>query len=69
MAHTNTLDISPKLTECLVSTEFKKANKQKGPTEDNSVPHRRGKETITGGRGREGPLWERSKGKGKGEHD
>ena len=36
-------------------------NKQKGPSEEASIPFRRGKEIITGGRGREGPGLVREK--------
>jgi hypothetical protein len=40
-------------------TELKKIYKQKGSSEDASVPLGREKKTITGGRGKEGPGWER----------
>jgi hypothetical protein len=42
-------------------TDCKKCNKQKGLSEDVSIPLRRGKELITRSRGRAGP------GKGRGE--
>jgi hypothetical protein len=35
--------------------DHKKCKKQKGLNEDASIPLRRGKKIITGGRGREGP--------------
>jgi hypothetical protein len=37
-------------------TEHKKCNKQKCPSNEASIPLRRGKEIITGGRGRERPY-------------
>jgi hypothetical protein len=43
------------------STELKKVNKQKGPSEDASIPLEREKKTITGGR----DLGGRGEGKGK----
>jgi hypothetical protein len=55
------VDISKKSTE---STELKKVNKQKGLSEDVSIPLGRENKTITGGRGREGPWW-RGEGKEK----
>jgi hypothetical protein len=53
------------------STEVKKINKEKAPTEDASIPLEREKKRITGGREREGPDWETGEGGGgeKGEHD
>ena len=39
--------------------DHKTYNKQKGPSEDVSILLRRGKKIITGGRGREGPEWEK----------
>ena len=42
-------------------TERKKFNKQEGPTEDASIPLRRGNKIVTGGRGKEGPEWERDR--------
>ena len=42
------------------STELKKVNKLKCPSEDASVPHGREKKAIIGGEGgREGGTWER----------
>ena len=49
----------------LQSTDPKKLNKKEGPSEDASIPLRRGNKIIMGGRGREGPGWERGQG-GKG---
>ena len=49
------------------STEFKKVNEQKGPSEDSSISLRREKKAIIGGRGRERSGWERRQGGGKGE--
>jgi hypothetical protein len=43
------------------STELKKVNKWKGPSENASVPF--GREKKTGSQGREGSRWE-----GKGKH-
>ena len=43
------------------SIEFKKINKPKDPSEDASVTFWRDKAVI-GGRGREGPGWERGQG-------
>jgi hypothetical protein len=34
--------------------DYKKFNKKEGPSNDASIPLRRGKKIITGGRGREG---------------
>jgi hypothetical protein len=48
------------------STELKKVDKQKGPSEDVSILLGREKETITGGRGRERSGWERGEGGEKG---
>jgi hypothetical protein len=39
--------------------DCKKFSKQKGPSEDTSIPLRRGKGIIKGGRGRECPGWEK----------
>jgi hypothetical protein len=39
-------------------TDHKKCNIKKCPSEHGSIPLRRGKEIITGDRGREGPRWE-----------
>jgi hypothetical protein len=39
--------------------DLKEFNKQKGPSEDISVPLRREKKIITGGRDQKGPGWER----------
>ena len=39
-----------------------KVSKMEGPGEDASIPLGREKKTITGGRGREGPVWERGQG-------
>jgi hypothetical protein len=36
-----------------------KPNKKGGPSVDASIPLRRGNKIIMGGRGREGPGWER----------
>jgi hypothetical protein len=47
-------------------TDHKKFNKKKDPSEDASIPLRRGNK-ITGGTRREAPGWER--GGGKGEQD
>jgi hypothetical protein len=54
------VDISQKSAEQLgyLSTDPKKANKQKGPSEDASITFRSGIKTITGGRGWEGGTWE-----------
>jgi hypothetical protein len=42
-----------------------KLNKKEGRSLDDSVPLRRGNNIIMGGKGREGPEWERGmKGKG-----
>jgi hypothetical protein len=41
-------------------TDSKKRNKQKGPSEEASIPLRIGKEIITGGRGKGGSRWERA---------
>jgi hypothetical protein len=41
--------------------DCKKYNKQKCPSEKVSTSLRRGKDIIGGGRGREGPGWERGK--------
>ena len=41
------------------STEVKKGNMTKGPSEDVSIPLTREKKAIMGGRGREAPGWER----------
>jgi hypothetical protein len=38
-----------------------KFNKKEGPSEDAPIPLRRGKEMITGDRGKEGCGWERGK--------
>ena len=48
------------------STELKKVNKQKGPSEDASITLGREKKTIKGGRGREGAGWEKRGGGEKG---
>ena len=42
-----------------------KLNKKEGPSVDASIPLRRGNKIITGGRGREGPGWEREGGRKK----
>ena len=42
--------------------DYKKFSKKEGPSNDASIPLRRGKTIITGGRGREGPGWERCRG-------
>lgn len=48
--------------------EFKKVNKLKGPSEDTLIPLGgcgwwcEEKKAITGGRGKEGPWWERGQG-------
>jgi hypothetical protein len=47
------------------TTDCKKCNKQKGPSVDATVPLRRGKEIIMGGRGRVGPGWESRGGHGR----
>jgi hypothetical protein len=44
-------------TSRIQSTKLKKVNKQKGPSEDASIPLEREKKKIMGGRGREGPGW------------
>jgi hypothetical protein len=44
------------------STEFKKVNKLKGPSEYASIPFRREKKAIKGGRGIEGHMWEKGQG-------
>jgi len=49
------------------STELKKVNKPKDPSEDALIPLGREKKAVTG-RGREGPGWERT-GRGRREHD
>ena len=41
------------------STELKKVNKQKGPSEDASIPLGRKQKAIKGSRGRERTGWER----------
>jgi hypothetical protein len=41
------------------SIELKKVSKQKGPSEDASVPLKREKKEIAGSRGREGPVWKK----------
>ena len=46
-------------------TEFMKLNKEEGPRVDSSIPLRRGNKIIIGGRGREGPRWEREMGRKK----
>jgi hypothetical protein len=46
--------------------ELKKVNKLKGTSEDASIPLRREKKAMMGGRGREQSEWERGEGKGKG---
>jgi hypothetical protein len=43
-------------------TDHKKCNKKEGPSEDASIPLGWVKEMITGGRGRDGPRWERGEG-------
>ena len=40
-------------------TDHKKFNKKEGPSEDASIPLRRGNKIIMGGRGREEPGWKR----------
>jgi hypothetical protein len=40
--------------------------KKKGPSEDASIPLRRGDKITTRGRGREGPGWERGGGRESG---
>jgi hypothetical protein len=49
------------------STEHKKDNKQKSPSEEASIPLGREKKTITGGRGRD--LGGRGEIQREGEHD
>jgi hypothetical protein len=44
------------------STELKKVNKPKGPSEDASIPLGREKKAITEGTGKEGSGWERGRG-------
>ena len=41
------------------STELKKVNKQKGPSEDASIPLRRKRKAITEGQGSKWPGWKR----------
>jgi hypothetical protein len=41
-------------------------NKKEGPSEDASIPLRRGNKIITGGRGRKECRWERGGGREKG---
>jgi hypothetical protein len=43
------------------STELKKVNKKKGPSEVASIPLGREKKAIMGGRKKEGPRWEKGK--------
>ena len=47
------------------STELKKVNKPKGPSEDASIPLGWEKKAITGGRREGGTGWEREQGWGK----
>ena len=51
------------------STELKKVNKHKVPSEDASILLGREKKTITEGKERERLGWEMRQGMGKGEHD
>ena len=44
------------------STGLKKFNKKKGPSENASIPLRREKKIITGGRERGGSVWESGQG-------
>jgi hypothetical protein len=46
------------------STDPKKLNRKEGPSEDVSIPLRRGKKIIMGHRGREGPEWMSRRGNG-----
>ena len=39
-------------------TDSKKLNKMGGPSEDSSIPLRRGNKIVMGDRGREGSQWE-----------
>ena len=43
----------------LHSTDPKKLNKKEGPSEDASIPLRRGNKIVMGDRGRKGTVWER----------
>ena len=43
------------------STDHKELNKKKSPSEDASIPLRRGKKIIMGGRGKDRLGWEREK--------
>ena len=66
------MDISPPKYRIpkIQSTELKKVNKLKGPSEDASVPLGRKKKAITRRKGgREGPWRERGWGQERGEHD
>ena len=47
-------------------TDNMKLNKKEGPSVDASIPLRRGNKIIMGVRRKEGPRWERRRGKGKG---
>jgi hypothetical protein len=52
------------------STELKKINKQKGPSEDKSIPLGKEKKGIMGGRGgEEGMRVGEERGRGKEKHD
>jgi hypothetical protein len=44
-------------------TDSKKLNKMGGPSEDSSIPLRRGNKIVMGDRGREGSQWERGEGR------
>ena len=62
------MDISQKRYRIpkIQSTELKKVNKPKGSSEDASIPLGREKKVIVGGRGKEGPGWERGQGEEEG---
>ena len=61
------MDISQKYRiPWIQPTDHEKYNKQKCSSEDASISFRRRKEIIAGGRGREGPGWERERGEKKG---
>ena len=55
--------LAPKLRISMIQlTDHMKLNKKEGQSVDASIPLRRGNKIIMGGRGREGPGWERGQG-------
>ena len=52
--------LAPKFrTPMIQLSDHMKLNRKEGPSVDASIPLRRGNKIIMGGRGREGPVWDK----------